>query len=73
MATIQPSNLFRLTTIIPLVAQPGDILWLIGSRKSSLGGYIGNFEHTYKHRGTNTYSPDGRKVPHIPMNLVTPF
>ena len=64
MATITHTNLA--TTKHDLVVWPeygppiaipaGTVLWMHGSRPSSMGGYIGTFSRTYQQ--ANGYSPD---------------
>jgi len=59
MADIAASTLRRVVKIPPEPHQRmfmpriaiGDVLWLHGSRRSSLGGYIGQFSKTYSHYG----------------------
>ncbi len=67
---IRTTRLYRVKQNIPMMAQKDDILWLVGSRKSSLGGYIGNFQRTYEHSNNTTYSPNGTPVDNIPMFYV---
>lgn len=52
--TVRPTKLYRLITpgicryTSPMKdIEPGAILWLHGSRPSTLGGYIGTFSETY--------------------------
>lgn len=64
---ITPSKLYRcksqqlvrqeLGSLISL--GPDEVLWMYGSRRSSLGGYIGIFSRTYTQ--INGYSPTGYK------------
>ena len=48
----------------------GIVYWLVGSRPSSLGGYIGTFRDTYRH-GDNT-SPGPKEFANVPMRYVKP-
>ncbi len=58
MSMVLTNNLFRVkefTVVQPDVGGavtlvPGMILWMHGSRKSSLGGYIGTFSFTYEQK-----------------------
>jgi len=78
MSEVQTTRVYRVLRGVPQTRlQEGDLLWLIGSRRSCLGGYVGNFQHVYEHRAPNgtptgIYSPDGRPVPNIPMAFVEP-
>lgn len=71
---IRPTKLYRLRDDLPheemviCLARgitPGEVLWLVGNRPSSLGGYIGHFRQTYTQR--NGYSPTGKSWPNMPM------
>lgn len=74
MTEVKTTRLYRVTTSIPMGPRRGTVLWLVGSRPSSLGGYIGNFEHTYEHTGNpGLYSPNGNPVRNLPMHLVEPI
>lgn len=44
---------------------PGEILWCLNNRPSSLGGYIGNFARTYKQ--AYGYSPGAVEFKNMPM------
>lgn len=72
---IRPTKLYRLRSdlcrealVICLSAgvKPGEVLWLAGSRPSSLGGYLGHFFQTYVQ--VNGYSPTGKDWPNMPMD-----
>ena len=47
--------------------KPDKVYWLIGSRKSSLGGFLGTYEGTY---GVDSVSPDGRQLTNIPTRYL---
>jgi hypothetical protein len=80
MSNIITPNLYRLCDGLPregaLAASvaglvPDEVYWLMGSRRSSLGGYLGRFEGVYKH--ALGISPDGETVcENIPMRYLTP-
>lgn len=79
LTTVRTTRLYRLRdnlshdemvhALAVLRMKPDEVYWLNGSRPSSLGGYIGNFEGTYLHRGS--YSPNGRPYPNTPMEFLT--
>ena len=41
----------------PITIPAGTVLWMHGSRPSSMGGWIGTFSRTYQQ--ANGYSPNG--------------
>ena len=74
---IKPTRLFRLRTDIPhdeRVAaicagiQDDQLYWLVSSRPSSLGGYIGWFATTYRH--AMGISPQHTVCKNLPMRYM---
>lgn len=48
-------------------------LWLMFSRKSSLGGYIGYFQYAYNHTSGTLWSPGHDEAMVISMESVRPI
>jgi hypothetical protein len=72
---IRPTRLYILRDDLPreemvicLAAgiKPGETLWLVANRPSSLGGYIGTFRQTYQSR-PGYLSPTGKLFGNMPM------
>lgn len=77
MANVVISRLWKLREditheerVIAIVAGivPDSLYWLESSRRSSLGGYIGNLRETYRHaRGI---SPSGKSIDNLPLRYL---
>ena len=50
---------------------PGAVYWLVSNRKVAFGGYLGEYELTYKHRGM--YSPNGQRFSNIPCRYFLSY
>lgn len=77
---ITPTRLFRLLGEVSLVCPvkvipAGTILWQHGSRKSSLGGYVGTFSETYSYpyQGHTRWSPLPARVFPLKTDKVEPY